>query len=164
MPYLLLVLLGLTSLISVLAVASNSDFTIYQKRVPVAFPRHGSEALRRAYAKFGVPVPAHLERRGQQGTAANRPYNFVGDDNYPDDEYLSTICIGIPGQELTIDLDTGSSDLCVFEHVELAHRSYCILHDEVLLTLASLLDGCTPPRLLSTMAVIITPIIIRPSP
>ena len=117
MRYLLLVSLALAPFISALAVSSNSDFTIYQKRTPVAFPRHGSEALRRAYAKFGVPIPSHLLRRGQQGTAVNRPYNFVGDDNYPDDEYLSTICIGTPGQEFTIDLDTGSSDLCVL-HLE----------------------------------------------
>ena len=70
-------------------------------------------------------MPAYLDRRGQQGTAANRPYNFVGYDSYPDDEYLSTICIGTPGQELTVDLDTGSSDLWVLPYTERYLCSSC---------------------------------------
>ncbi|MCJ1312653.1 Type I transmembrane sorting receptor [Agyrium rufum] len=96
-----------------------ADFTLAQEKATIPISRRGPQALKRAYAKYGAPIPAHLTRRDQQhsseqGSVSNQPYNFQGVDDYPDDEYLTVISIGTPPQNIKIDPDTGSSDLWVY--------------------------------------------------
>ena len=93
------------------AVPFTSDFSVLQTRASVSISRRGPTALQRAYAKYGIKTSLHLISRGQRGSVINRPHNFAGFDNYPDDEYILAIGIGTPCQTLLVDLDTGSADL-----------------------------------------------------
>ena len=100
-------------LVVVLSAPTLSTFSILQERVRATIPSNGREALRRAYAKYGIPLPDPIERRYQRGSAEALP--FPNGDTYPDDEYIERICIGSPGQDLKVNLDTGSSDLYVLQ-------------------------------------------------
>ena len=82
---------------------ANKDFTVKQS---VAKPsiKSGPAALAGTYAKFGKPVPAHIAAAAadNDGTVTTSPTQY-------DSEYLTPVTIG--GQQLTLDFDTGSSDL-----------------------------------------------------
>lgn len=81
----------------------NKDFTVKQS---VAKPsiKSGPAALASAYAKYGKKAPAHVQAAaaGNDGTVTTSPTQY-------DSEYLTPVTIG--GQQLSLDFDTGSSDL-----------------------------------------------------
>ena len=82
---------------------ANKDFTVKQT---VAKPsiKSGPAALASAYQKYRKPVPQHVAAAaaGNDGTVTTNPTQY-------DSEYLTPVTIG--GQQLTLDFDTGSSDL-----------------------------------------------------
>lgn len=82
---------------------ANKDFTVRQS---VAKPsiKSGPAALAGAYAKYGKQAPANVKAAaaGNDGTVTTNPTQY-------DSEYLTPVTIG--GQQLTLDFDTGSSDL-----------------------------------------------------
>lgn len=82
---------------------ANKDFVIHQS---VAKPniQSGPAALASAYRKYGKPVPQRVAAAaaGNDGTVTTSPTQY-------DSEYLTPVTIG--GQQLTLDFDTGSSDL-----------------------------------------------------
>ncbi len=82
---------------------ANKDFVVKQT---VAKPsiKSGPAALAGAYAKYGKPVPQDVAAAaaGNDGTVTTNPTQY-------DSEYLTPVTIG--GQQLTLDFDTGSSDL-----------------------------------------------------
>lgn len=84
----------------------NKDFTVRQS---VAKPsiKSGPAALAGVYAKYGKQAPANVKAAaaGNDGTVTTNPTQY-------DSEYLTPVTIG--GQQLTLDFDTGSSDLWVF--------------------------------------------------
>lgn len=92
--------------------SSKKHFSVEQVK-NTKFIRNGSLALAKAYNKYGVPLPPALEatisglsRRGE-GSATTSPVEG-------DSEWLTPVQIGSPAQTLTLDFDTGSSDLWVF--------------------------------------------------
>ncbi|KAH6895402.1 aspartic peptidase domain-containing protein [Thelonectria olida] len=91
----------------------KKNFTVEQVK-NTKFIRNGSLALAKAYNKYGVPLPKALEetisgfnRRRSEGSATTTPVES-------DSEWLTPVQIGTPAQTLTLDFDTGSSDLWVF--------------------------------------------------
>jgi aspergillopepsin I len=102
-------------LLSSVAVAAPTPEASAQKAgrftvgtVPVKVPkRNGTRALAKAFRKFNAPLPKILANAAgtETGTVAATPEEF-------DTEYLAPVSIG--GQTLTLDFDTGSSDLWVF--------------------------------------------------
>lgn len=81
----------------------KKDFVIKQS---VAKPsiKSGPAALAGVYAKYGksAPAPVKAAAAANDGSVATNPTQF-------DSEYLTPVTIG--GQQLTLDFDTGSSDL-----------------------------------------------------
>ncbi|KAF7976244.1 hypothetical protein HWV62_7284 [Athelia sp. TMB] len=82
----------------------GTSFSVKQTANP-KFKANGPRAYAKAYKKFGKTMPADLAA-AVSGTVTATP-----DDSY-DSEYLCPVTIG--GQTLTLDFDTGSSDLWVF--------------------------------------------------
>jgi hypothetical protein len=78
----------------------------------------GAYALKKAYLKHGLPVPASLQKRqltypqsstvGNQGGATG---NVIAVSEANDLEYVSPVSVG--GTMMRLDFDTGSSDLYV---------------------------------------------------
>jgi len=109
-------------LVSLLAaIATSSPTPTLQKRSFVHHvkrtinkrdPSVGPDAMVKAYRKFGFPL---LERatNGTAAPAAGAQTGKVPAAPEPNDaEYLSPVTIG--GQQVTLDFDTGSSDLYVY--------------------------------------------------
>lgn len=81
----------------------NKDFIVRQSVVKPTI-KSGPAALASAYAKYGKKAPARVEAAAaaNDGTVTTSPTEY-------DSEYLTPVTIG--GQQLTLDFDTGSSDL-----------------------------------------------------
>ncbi|KAK1752766.1 aspartic peptidase domain-containing protein [Echria macrotheca] len=86
-----------------------------------AFIRNGPLDLAKTYHKYNIPLPADLAAavaRHRQPSRPKRSSDAHGSaETTPgphDVEYLTTISIGTPPQNLSINIDTGSSDLWVF--------------------------------------------------
>lgn len=82
-------------------------FTVQQK-LNTKYKKSGSAALAKSFAKYNGTSPAIAPTAaaagGENGTVVNTPSS-------QDSEYLIPVTVG--GQELSLDLDTGSSDLSV---------------------------------------------------
>jgi hypothetical protein len=103
---------SLVSALSALAIVSftlattvrhtNKTFTVYED---VPKPRTpGAVQLSKAYRKFGATPPRDVLAARVDGTVTAWP-------RVDDWEYLCGIYIGIPGQLVYLDFDTGSEDL-----------------------------------------------------
>lgn len=81
----------------------NNDFTITQSVHKLSI-KSGPAAYASVFAKYGKQAPAVVKAAAanNDGTVATNPTDF-------DSEYLTPVTIG--GQQLTLDFDTGSSDL-----------------------------------------------------
>ncbi|KAI1326950.1 eukaryotic aspartyl protease [Xylariaceae sp. FL0255] len=102
---------------------ANKNFGGYRKG-------RGAVSLARAYSKFGIDVPDSLlsiieellEELGllsqgggkQSNSTANPAGDVTATPQMFDSEYLCPVQIGTPAQTLSLDFDTGSSDLWVF--------------------------------------------------
>ena len=85
--------------------AIKKDFTIHQS-VPKSKIRSGPAAVAATFYKFGKRPPANV-----QAAAASNDGSVTTNPTQYDSEYLTPVTIG--GQQLTLDFDTGSSDLYV---------------------------------------------------
>ncbi|MCJ1470374.1 hypothetical protein MMC07_009019 [Pseudocyphellaria aurata] len=109
------------------------SFKVLQKRHDSAASRtagSGVAAMEKAYRKFGIPLPKTLnaplpkELESSAGSTVETPKslaatgggssssNVIATAEEGDSEFLSPVTIG--GQTVTMDFDTGSSDLWVF--------------------------------------------------
>lgn len=81
----------------------RKDFTLVQS-VPKTRIPSGPAAVAKTFLKFGKQPPANVEAAaaGNDGTVTTSPTQY-------DSQYLTPVTIG--GQQLTLDFDTGSSDL-----------------------------------------------------
>ena len=102
---------GLASaVLASLAVASpiekrGSRFTVQQEANPAFVARSGPAAMAKALGKYNATLPpAIAAAASNDGTEPAQPTSN-------DEEYLCPVNIG--GQTLSLDFDTGSSDLCV---------------------------------------------------
>ncbi|KAL8704530.1 MAG: hypothetical protein Q9201_002304 [Fulgogasparrea decipioides] len=106
---------SLSAASAILAIASASpvdkraikkNFTLHQS-VPKSKIRSGPASVAATYLKYGKQPPANVEAAaaGNDGSVTTTPTEY-------DSQYLTPVTIG--GQELTLDFDTGSSDLWVF--------------------------------------------------
>ena len=101
-----------SSLAAALPTSNNDNFSV-TARHNSNFQRSGPAALAKAYRKYGKAVPQNLAaavgrlQSRATGSATNVPEQY-------DSEYLTTVQIGTPAQNLNLDFDTGSSDLWVF--------------------------------------------------
>jgi len=104
------------------SVRPTGGFTVGQipKRVAI---RNGAIEMRKAFRKYGKPVPLHLamaaatansNTSATRGTAVNTfqtgNVDAIAGDPY-DSEYVCLVQIGSTGQKVLLDFDTGSSDL-----------------------------------------------------
>ncbi|KAF2461935.1 aspartic peptidase domain-containing protein [Lineolata rhizophorae] len=64
--------------------------------------------MRRTYRKYGKPVPTQVDRAAAAVSTGSAPANPAQYDQY----YLTPVEVG--GQDLELDIDTGSGDLWVF--------------------------------------------------
>lgn len=81
----------------------NKDFTVRQSvRKPSI--QSGPSAYASVFAKYGKEAPAVVK-----AAAANNDGSVTTTPTQFDSEYLTPVTIG--GQKLTLDFDTGSSDL-----------------------------------------------------
>lgn len=104
--------LGAASAIFALVAASpvdkraiKKDFTVHQS-VPKSKIRSGPAAVAATFYKYGKQPPANVK-----AAAANNDGSVTTTPSQYDSEYLTPVDIG--GQQLNLDFDTGSSDLCV---------------------------------------------------
>lgn len=81
----------------------NNDFTIMQSAHKQSI-KSGPVAYAKVFAKYGKQAPPALKAAAANsgGTVTTTPTQF-------DTEYLTPVTVG--GQQLTLDFDTGSSDL-----------------------------------------------------
>jgi hypothetical protein len=89
--------------------AQQGTFSLQEIAVPVSQPLTGLDLVQETYIKYGLEVPSELKRvssvvdpKGSTGTVAATSYGT-------DMSYLVKVQIG--KQNMTMDLDTGSSDL-----------------------------------------------------
>ncbi|KAK0719244.1 secreted aspartic proteinase precursor [Lasiosphaeris hirsuta] len=91
--------------------------SLTQVRNPNFVP-NGPLALAKVYSKYGLPLPPDLQdlinRIYQQLRQKRSTGSVVTTPQQYDVEYLTPVTIGTPGQNLEIDIDTGSSDFWVF--------------------------------------------------
>jgi aspartyl protease len=84
-----------------------------QRKVTPNHPAAGSNAMAKAYNKYGFAMPSSLASAGANKAATGGQSGQVSAQPEQNDaEYLSPVKIG--GQTLNMDFDTGSSDLWVF--------------------------------------------------
>ncbi|KAL8708425.1 MAG: hypothetical protein Q9220_006715 [cf. Caloplaca sp. 1 TL-2023] len=84
----------------------KKDFSVKQT-TPKSTIKSGAAAVAATYYKYGKRPPANVQAAatGNDGSVTTSPTQY-------DSEYLTPVTIG--GQQLTLDFDTGSSDLWVF--------------------------------------------------
>lgn len=82
----------------------RGGFSIEQKAAGHVL-RNGAIALKNAYKKYTAEVPAHVAA----AAAAQVTGSVVTNPEQYDESYLSPVLVG--SQTLTMDFDTGSSDL-----------------------------------------------------
>jgi hypothetical protein len=101
--------------------ASRKTFTLEQVAVTRQKPWMGPNSMRRAYLKYGVEVPGHVEEAIRNIEAEPPGQTSVGVKPVKGEvEFLVPVQVG--NHNLSLDLDTGSSDLYVFPE-ELIVRS-----------------------------------------
>ncbi|EQB55064.1 hypothetical protein CGLO_05040 [Colletotrichum gloeosporioides Cg-14] len=127
--------------------ANEKRFTVDQIKNP-RYVRNGPLALAKAYRKYGKALPEDLSRvvanitstgatKRATGSVAATPQDY-------DVEYLSPVQIGTPAQTLTLDFDTGSSDLWVFStSTPSSQRNGQTVYDPSKSSTASRLTGAT---------------------
>jgi aspergillopepsin I len=104
------------------AFAGRRTFSLHQVAVNVASrgPWHGASEVRRAYLKYGLPVPdsvsraagrLELQRQQRPGLGGNGKTSVPVRPAPNDVEFLVPVEVG--NHQLQLDLDTGSSDLYV---------------------------------------------------
>ncbi|KAK1569777.1 eukaryotic aspartyl protease [Colletotrichum navitas] len=125
----------------------ESSFSVEQVRNP-RYVRSGPLALAKAYRKFKVPLPQDLANVVANITAAGVGKRATGSVTTTpaefDVEYLSPVQIGTPAQTLTLDFDTGSSDLWVFSTLTpSSERNGQTVYDPSKSTTASRLSGAS---------------------
>lgn len=74
-------------------------------------PNAGPDALIKAYRKYGFKLPA-IKRQAANATAGGQSGAAQAVPEPNQAEYLTNVNIG--GQDVMLDFDTGSSDLCVY--------------------------------------------------
>ena len=102
-----LALAGLTSGVLAAPAASKAgSFSLQQVSVGKSL-KNGPLEVAKAHMKYGKPVPDHIIAAAtsvQSGSATASPQAY-------NEDYLVAVSIGTPAQVLTMDFDTGSSDL-----------------------------------------------------
>jgi hypothetical protein len=93
--------------------ASRKKFTLQQVAVTRQKPWMGPNSMRRAYLKYGVKVPGYVEEAVKNVEAGPPGQTSIGVRPVKGDvEFLVAVQVG--NHNLSLDLDTGSSDLYVF--------------------------------------------------
>lgn len=110
-------LVGLASAVPFQPNINNGSFTVETFPNPKHVP-HGPTAMYKAYLKYGKPPPAELVKTVMDYRArkkAQRGFgSVVSKPEEQDSAWLTPVDIGTPPQTLTLDFDSGSSDLWVF--------------------------------------------------
>jgi aspergillopepsin I len=89
--------------------AKRGHFSLEQIAVRRKHAWSAPQVMKRTYMKYGIPVPNHIH------AALEFAQNGTGQSSVPvrptegDEEYLVNVTVG--NHLLTLDLDTGSSDL-----------------------------------------------------
>ena|ERR1700742_4296713 len=97
------------------AFRNKRTFTLHQTPVKRTSVWNGPMSMRRAYMKHGLQVPKWVEKAAQQAEtlpAAGGKTSIPVRPVKGDVEYLITATVG--NHNLSLDLDTGSSDLYVY--------------------------------------------------
>jgi aspergillopepsin I len=89
-------------------IAQRKTFTLDQVPIKRAIPWSGPSSMRMTFLKYGIKVPSNIEEAATgaiepgQATASARP-------SRNDIQYLINVQVG--NHNMSLDLDTGSSDL-----------------------------------------------------
>ena len=93
------------------AVKGKRTFSFQQQPVPRTSPWRGPMSMQRAYLKYGMEVPDYISAAADSQPPSGR--TSIGVRPVKGDvEYLITATVG--NHTLSLNLDTGSSDLYVF--------------------------------------------------